>query len=87
MYYCKDKLAGCAEAIRRKLSFLGCEFLPVNEPGGFKVFGFIDNTMNATCRPSIRLNIVIVSIKIFVYNHSSFALALCYLVIIVIINY
>jgi hypothetical protein len=36
-----------AELIRRKLSTLGCEF----EPGTFKVFSFVDNTINATCRP------------------------------------
>jgi hypothetical protein len=36
-----------AEAIRLKLEQLGC-FFP---PGTFRVFAFIDNTMNATCRP------------------------------------
>jgi hypothetical protein len=47
----KPYLAECAEAIRQKLGTLGCPFPPAHEPGGFKVFGFIDNTMNATCRP------------------------------------
>jgi hypothetical protein len=28
-----------------------CDFPAANEAGGFRVFGFIDNTMNATCRP------------------------------------
>lgn len=44
-------LANCAEAIRNKLTSLGCPFPSALQPGGFKVFGFIDNTMNATCRP------------------------------------
>ena len=36
-----------AEKIRAKLASYGCDF----EPGEFRVFSFIDNTMNATCRP------------------------------------
>jgi len=37
----------CAEAIRLKVWEKGCYFAP----GSFAIFGFIDNTMNATCRP------------------------------------
>ena len=44
-------LPHCAEAIRRKMGSLGCEFPQVNQPCGFRVFGFIDNTMFGTCRP------------------------------------
>jgi hypothetical protein len=36
-----------AEAIRLMVWEKGCYF----EPGTFAIFGFIDNTMNATCRP------------------------------------
>ncbi len=46
-------LTSCAEHIRVKVKVnqLGCDFPPVNASGGFKMFGFTDNTMNATCRP------------------------------------
>jgi len=47
------QLPACAQAIRNKCAKLGCVFpdaIPA-APGGFRVFGFIDNTMNATCRP------------------------------------
>jgi hypothetical protein len=46
-----SKLSSCAEHIRVKLNAMGCNFPPSNTPNGFKIFGFIDNTMNATCRP------------------------------------
>lgn len=39
-------MAECAEAIREKCREKGCYFTP-----DFCVFGFIDNTMNSTCRP------------------------------------
>ena len=42
-----DRIPAMAEAIRLKLEQLDCYF----PPGTFRVFGFIDNTMNATCRP------------------------------------
>jgi hypothetical protein len=42
----KPYLAGFAESIRNKCASKGVDF-----PRGFRVFGFIDNTMNATCRP------------------------------------
>lgn len=52
MEYWKPMLAGFAECVRLKVSDLGCDFPLANDPhGGFNVFGFIDNTMNATCRP------------------------------------
>ncbi len=51
MAYWKPHLPSCAEAIRVKLGSLGCEFPSATAPNGFNVFGFIDNTMNATCRP------------------------------------
>ena len=41
------RIPAMAEAIRLKMAELGCYF----EPGTFNIFGFIDNTMNATCRP------------------------------------
>ena len=44
-------MASCAESIRQRLLRLKCPFLPVGMDGGFAVFAFIDNTMNATCRP------------------------------------
>jgi len=47
MNYWLDKLPDCAEKIREKLGELDCPF----DEGDFDVFGFIDNTMNATCRP------------------------------------
>ena len=45
----KPYRASCAEAIRRKCAEKGVQF-----PRGFQVFVFIDNTMNATCRPGGR---------------------------------
>jgi hypothetical protein len=46
-------LPHCAEAIRGKVaSAWDCHFPPANQNGGFSVFGFIDNTMNACCRPA-----------------------------------
>jgi hypothetical protein len=41
----------CVAAIRNKLAEKGVHFPPPLSPGGFCVFGFIDNTMNSTCRP------------------------------------
>ena len=40
-------LPSMAEHIRAKLEQRGCYF----PPGSFRIFSFIDNTMNATCRP------------------------------------
>ena len=40
-----------AECIQKKLIEYGCNFLPSNQIGGFKVFGFIDNTVFPTSRP------------------------------------
>jgi hypothetical protein len=40
-----------AQAIRNKCLEKGCFFPNSLEPDGFKIFGFVDNTMNATCRP------------------------------------
>lgn len=40
-----------AVAIRNKLAEKGVVFPHPLSPGGFRVFGFIDNTMNSTCRP------------------------------------
>jgi hypothetical protein len=51
MTFWKRHLSACAHSIQQKLATLGCLFPEVDEPGGFNVFGFIDNTMNATCRP------------------------------------
>lgn len=51
MEYWKPHLQSCSTAIRDKLGRLGCEFPPPGTPGGFNVFSWIDNTMNATCRP------------------------------------
>ena len=49
----KPYLLPCAEAIRGKLNSLKCHFPPANDPnGGFRVCAFIDNTMNAVCRPA-----------------------------------
>jgi nuclease HARBI1 len=47
MNFWAPKIPAMAEAIRLKLEKLGCPF----EPETFQFFGFIDNTMNATCRP------------------------------------
>lgn len=42
------KIPSYVHKIRDKMAQLGCVF-PANE---FRVFAFIDNTMNATCRPA-----------------------------------
>ena len=47
MEFWKPYIPQCSEAIRLKCDTLGCPFSSNN----FKIFGFIDNTMNATCRP------------------------------------
>jgi hypothetical protein len=48
----KPYLNVMAEAIRQKCISLGCDFKEVSDPnGGFNIFGFKDNTLNATCRP------------------------------------
>jgi hypothetical protein len=47
MHYWLDKIPSMAEAIRLKMEEKNCPFLP----GEFPFFAFIDNTMNATCRP------------------------------------
>lgn len=54
--YWTDKLPASAEAIRLKLASLPNEayrqnFPPADEPGGFNIALFIDNTMLAMCRP------------------------------------
>ena len=46
MNYWKPSLGIFATKIQEKCLKLGCHF---ND--GFKIFGFIDNTMNAMCRP------------------------------------
>ena len=52
MEFWKPYMKDCAEKIRVRLASMGCHFLPAGTPGGFRIFGFIDNTMNATCRPA-----------------------------------
>lgn len=47
----KPYLADCAQSIRNKCFEKGCYFPDSRSPGGLRVAGFIDNTMNATCRP------------------------------------
>jgi hypothetical protein len=49
--YWKPFFSSCAEAIRCKLREWGLENPPANAPDCFCIFGFIDNTMNATMRP------------------------------------
>ena len=44
-------LPDCAQAIRDKCVEKGCYFPDARSPGGLRVAAFIDNTMNATCRP------------------------------------
>ena len=44
-------LPDCAQAIRDKCLDKGCHFPDARSPGGLRVAAFIDNTMNATCRP------------------------------------
>ena len=51
MEFWKPYLKDCADKIRLRLASMGCPFLPPGAEGGFNIFGFIDNTMNATCRP------------------------------------
>ena len=48
MRFWAARIPEMAEAIRLKMEKLGCPFAP----GTFPYFGFIDNTMNATCRPA-----------------------------------
>jgi DDE superfamily endonuclease len=50
MGYWLPQLPAFAQAIRDKLADKGCEFPAADQPNGFNVFGFIDNTMNACCR-------------------------------------
>ena len=53
MNFWKPHIPQCAEAIRRKLMGepYNCLFEAPGQEGGFNIFGFVDNTMNATCRP------------------------------------
>ena len=51
MNFWLPNLADCAQAIRDKCNEKGCYFPNARSPGGLRVAGFIDNTMNATCRP------------------------------------
>ena len=51
MGFWKPYMASYAESIRQRLLRLNCPFLPAGTNGGFAVFAFIDNTMNASCRP------------------------------------
>ena len=53
MQFWKPYIPQCAEAIRQKLlrEPYNCYFEPPGQEAGFNIFGFIDNTMNATCRP------------------------------------
>lgn len=51
MEFWKPYMQDCADKIRMRLATMGCYFLPPGTDGGFNIFGFIDNTMNATCRP------------------------------------
>ena len=51
MHFWLPYLADCAQAIRNKCVEKGCFFPDSFSPGGLRVAGFIDNTMNATCRP------------------------------------
>ena len=47
----KPYLKGFAESIRQQVVSMGCYFPSAGTEGGFAVCAFIDNTMNATCRP------------------------------------
>ena len=50
--YWKPSIPMFADKIRLKLDQLGCPFPSSSDSiGGFNIFGFIDNTMNAICRP------------------------------------
>jgi hypothetical protein len=51
MLYWLPSLPNFARAIQKKCGELGCPFPDPGTENGFRVFGFIDNTMNATCRP------------------------------------
>ena len=51
MNFWKPYLPDCAQAIRDKCVEKGCYFPDSRSPHGLRVAGFIDNTMNATCRP------------------------------------
>jgi hypothetical protein len=51
MNFWKPFLPDCAQAIRDKCVEKGCYFPDSRSPHGLRVAGFIDNTMNATCRP------------------------------------
>lgn len=47
----KPYLADMTMAIQVKLCSPNCPFHPPGTPGGLAAFGFINNTMNTTCRP------------------------------------
>jgi hypothetical protein len=54
--YWVDKMVDQAEAVRLKLANLPWvnwrqHFPPADQPGGFNIFAFIDNTMIKMCRP------------------------------------
>ena len=49
MAFWKPYLPTFAEKIRLKMCELGCDEYLV--PGCFRVFGFLDNTLNPSCRP------------------------------------
>lgn len=51
MHFWLPYLGDCAQAIRNKCVEKGCYFPDSSAPGGLHVAGFIDNTLNATCRP------------------------------------
>lgn len=48
----KPYLKVFAESIRQVVVSMGCYFPPAGSDNGFAVAAFIDNTMNATCRPA-----------------------------------
>jgi hypothetical protein len=48
----KQYLKEFAESIRQVVVSLGCYFPPAGSDLGFAEAAFIDNTMNATCRPA-----------------------------------
>jgi nuclease HARBI1 len=49
--YWRPHFAFFAEKVRLKANSYGCNFSSSTEPGGFNVFGFLDNTTVETCRP------------------------------------
>ena len=51
MGFWKPYVDSCVESIRQRLLRLKCPFHPAGMDSGFAVIAFIDNTMNATCRP------------------------------------